>query len=115
MKKKYYIKSITDIHEHDYNEGQGKFLSCYSNTGTVEAKTPKEAIQVFAKTFLELSSKYNDDYAISIFNIVDGENHEVDSTSQKYEQWKNGEIELHSCNSAFEIFEMVKIESIYKI
>ena len=47
---KYYIKTITNIYQDNYEEeGEGKFVNQYGENGVIEAKNAKRAIDSFLK------------------------------------------------------------------
>ena len=114
--KQYYIKATIEVYTDNYQEGQGKCVNCWTDSSTINAEKPIDAVESFFEKVLYLSfqeeNAHIDDESNGVnvlmySNQVDEDNSEVLDGSSKAEAFKNGEKDLFVANSYIQVFELV--------
>jgi len=112
--KRYYIESLHEICEDDYQEGQGENVNNFELNSIIKAETPKEAIKNYFDKVLFYN--YNEEYLDTeneeegVYNystLVDKEN--AEASEEEKDLWRNGDYILYSNNISLSISELVKI------
>lgn len=118
--KQFYFKVNATNYKDSYEEGQGDQVNSWQNQELIKAETLDLAIEKLFETKLYFTYKkkfaqVNDcdasiNNVLEYSNLVDEDNSEVLESSQKYQDWKAGKIDLYSCDLSIEIFELKAVD-----
>jgi hypothetical protein len=110
---KYLVKSIHDIFEDSYTNGEGKQVNSYQMEDQIWAISPAQAIEKYSSKILGFDLDFENmetnscDGSFWASFLVDKENFQA--SIEDVEKWKKGEILLYSNNIDFNIYELNQI------
>lgn len=119
-KKGFYIKTLVDVFEDSYSDGELDWVNYYKIDTFLSASNINEAIKEFFNNnlYFKVDLKnldYDADNNCFYYSVLcDADNNEVDEDDIIYKKWIDGKIDLYSNNISLYVFEVNPVRILHK-